>query len=444
MTSTSDLTQGSIRAQFIALALPLLLGNILQQLYNTVDAMIIGRFVNQTAFAAIGVAGSVMNLFIFLLGGACNGISVIFAQLYGGRRWDELRRESFLSLTFGVVLALVLSAVGAAVLPWLLPLIQTPPEVASYVQTYLLIIFAGLPATFLYNWCSAVLRAAGNTATALWVLAVAIALNTTLDVALVAVCRWGIAGAAAATVAAQLFAALACLVYMRRKYPRLLFGRRDMVFDGALLARTANYGIVSALQQSSLYIGKLLVQGAVNSAGTDVIAAFTAATRVEGFANSFGDSGCTAMSVFIAQNRGAGENKRLKKGFFRGLGMMIALGLILSALMALGGGRAAALLAGDASAAVTESAAGYMRVIAIFYVLCFVGNSFVGLFRGLGMVYVTVMGTTLQISIRAALSYVLIGSLGLRAVAVATGVGWIAIILFQITVYRLRVIRRIG
>ena len=444
MTSTSDLTQGSIRAQLIALALPLLLGNILQQLYNTVDAMIIGRFVNQTAFAAIGVAGSVMNLFIFLLGGACNGISVIFAQLYGGRRWDELRRESFLSLTFGVVLSLVLSAVGAAALPWLLPLIQTPPEVASYVQTYLLIIFAGLPATFLYNWCSAVLRAAGNTATALWVLAVAIALNTTLDVALVAVCRWGIAGAAAATVAAQLFAALACLVYMRRKYPRLLFGRRDMVFDGALLARTANYGIVSALQQSSLYIGKLLVQGAVNSAGTDVIAAFTAATRVEGFANSFGDSGCTAMSVFIAQNRGAGENKRLKKGFFRGLGMMIALGLILSALMALGGGRAAALLAGDASAAVTESAAGYMRVIAIFYVLCFVGNSFVGLFRGLGMVYVTVMGTTLQISIRAALSYVLIGSLGLRAVAVATGVGWIAIILFQITVYRLRVIRRIG
>ena len=444
MTSTSDLTQGSIRAQFIALALPLLLGNILQQLYNTVDAMIIGRFVNQTAFAAIGVAGSVMNLFIFLLGGACNGISVIFAQLYGGRRWDELRRESFLSLTFGVVLSLVLSAVGAAALPWLLPLIQTPPEVASYVQTYLLIIFAGLPATFLYNWCSAVLRAAGNTATALWVLAVAIALNTTLDVALVAVCRWGIAGAAAATVAAQLFAALACLVYMRRKYPRLLFGRRDMVFDGALLARTANYGIVSALQQSSLYIGKLLVQGAVNSAGTDVIAAFTAATRVEGFANSFGDSGCAAMSVFIAQNRGAGENKRLKKGFFRGLGMMIALGLILSALMALGGGRAAALLAGDASAAVTESAAGYMRVIAIFYVLCFVGNSFVGLFRGLGMVYVTVMGTTLQISIRAALSYVLIGSLGLRAVAVATGVGWIAIILFQITVYRLRVIRRIG
>ena len=444
MTSTSDLTQGSIRAQLIALALPLLLGNILQQLYNTVDAMIIGRFVNQTAFAAIGVAGSVMNLFIFLLGGACNGISVIFAQLYGGRRWDELRRESFLSLTFGVALALVLSAVGAAVLPWLLPLIQTPPEVASYVQTYLLIIFAGLPATFLSNWCSAVLRAAGNTATALWVLAVAIALNTTLDVALVAVCRWGIAGAAAATVAAQLFAALACLVYMRRKYPRLLFGRRDMVFDGALLARTANYGIVSALQQSSLYIGKLLVQGAVNSAGTDVIAAFTAATRVEGFANSFGDSGCAAMSVFIAQNRGAGENKRLKKGFFRGLGMMIALGLILSALMALGGGRAAALLAGDASAAVTESAAGYMRVIAIFYVLCFVGNSFVGLFRGLGMVYVTVMGTTLQISIRAALSDGLIGSLGLRAVAVATGVGWIAIILFQITVYRLRVIRRIG
>lgn len=444
MTSTSDLTQGSIRAQLIALALPLLLGNILQQLYNTVDAMIIGRFVNQTAFAAIGVAGSVMNLFIFLLGGACNGISVIFAQLYGGRRWDELRRESFLSLTFGVVLSLVLSAVGAAVLPWLLPLIQTPPEVASYVQTYLLIIFAGLPATFLYNWCSAVLRAAGNPATALWVLAVAIALNTTLDVALVAVCRWGIAGAAAATVAAQLFAALACLVYMRRKYPRLLFGRRDMVFDGALLARTANYGIVSALQQSSLYIGKLLVQGAVNSAGTDVIAAFTAATRVEGFANSFGDSGCTAMSVFIAQNRGAGENKRLKKGFFQGLGMMIALGLTLSALMALGGGGAAALLAGDASAAVTESAAGYMRVIAIFYVLCFVGNSFVGLFRGLGMVYVTVLGTTLQISIRAALSYVLIGSLGLRAVAVATGVGWIAIILFQITVYRLRVIRRIG
>ena len=147
MKRTDDLTSGNISAQLIALALPLILGNILQQLYNTIDAFIVGRYVGGTAFAAIGVAGSVMNLFIFVLVGGCNGISVVFAQLYGEKNWELLRRESFLSLFFGCLAAVILGVLGILTLNPLLTAIQTPPEVGVYVRSYLWIIYWGLPAS---------------------------------------------------------------------------------------------------------------------------------------------------------------------------------------------------------------------------------------------------------------------------------------------------------
>lgn len=145
-------------------------------------------------------------------------------------------------------------------------------------------------------------------------------MNLALDVAFVPGLHMGTAGTALATVIAQLFSAGVCLWIMRKKHPIFFFSRKDMGMDLPLLKRTANFGAVSALHQSSIYIGKMLVQGAVNSGGTEIISAYTATTRIEGFSNSFGDSGSTAISVFVAQNRGAGDKKRALKGFIRGLG----------------------------------------------------------------------------------------------------------------------------
>ena len=213
-----------------------------------------------------------------------------------------------------------------------------------------------------------------------------------------------------------------------------------MGMDLPLLKRTANFGAVSALHQSSIYIGKMLVQGAVNSGGTEIISAYTATTRIEGFSNSFGDSGSTAISVFVISScileDANGDKKRALKGFHQGLGLMIVFVIILSALQAALTRGAVQLLMGNPSETVMKNAVLYMNVVSVFYILNFIGNAGVGFFRGIGKISVPVIGSTLHISIRVVLSYLLIGRMGLEAVAFATGIGWISVVLYQIVVYR--------
>ena len=439
MRRTAVLTQGNIPQQLIWLALPLICGNILQQFYNTVDAFIIGRFLGSDAFGAVGVAGTVMNLFIFILSGCCVGISVLFAQFYGQRDLEAFRREGFLALVFGLLLTAALALGALVLLGPLLSLIQTPEGLRPLVAEYLTVIFLGLPVTFLYNLASAALRAAGNTLAALFPLMAATLLNIGLDLLLVGACGMGISGAAIATVFSQGFAALLALGYLRWRQPQLLFGRADMRFDWSMLRRTASFGLVSALQQSAVYIGKLLVQGAVNSMGNEAINAYTAATRIEGFANSFGDSGAEAISVFVAQNTGAGDPKRVKRGFFTGMLLMIGLGLTMSLVMFVGAHASLVLMLGEGGLGALEDGIGYLRWVSVFYTLCFIGSSYVGLYRGIGWVSVPVIGSTLQITIRVILSYALAGSLKLVGVAVATGIGWSAIVLYQTLLFRARV-----
>lgn len=438
MDRTVVLTQGSIPRQLIWLALPLICGNILQQLYNTVDAFIIGRFLGGAAFGAVGVAGTVMNLFIFILSGCCTGIAVLFAQFYGSRDLASFRREGFLSLVFGLLLTAVLGLGGLVLLGPLLGLIQTPGELRPLVTEYLNVIFLGLPVTFLYNLGSAALRAAGNTLAALFPLMAATALNVGLDILFVGGFSMGIAGAAVATVLAQGFAALLALGYLRWRMPQLLFGREDLHLDWDMLRRTASFGLVSALQQSAVYIGKLLVQGAVNSMGNEAINAYTAATRIEGFASSFGDSGAEAVSVFVAQNTGAGEKKRVKRGFFTGMALMIALGLTMSLIMFVGARASLTLMLGESGLDALEGGMAYLRLIALVYVMCFIGSAYVGLYRGIGWVSVPVIGSSLQITIRVILAYALADSWGVAGVALATGIGWSAIITYQTVLYRVK------
>ena len=438
MNRTAVLTQGSIPQQLIWLTLPLICGNILQQLYNTVDAFIIGRFLGSTAFGAVGVAGTVMNLFIFILSGCCTGIAVLFAQCYGSRDLAAFRREGFQALVFGLSVTVVLGLGGLTLLEPLLALIQTPENIEHLVTEYLTVIFLGLPVTFLYNLGSAALRAAGNTLAALFPLMAATALNVGLDILFVGGFSMGIAGAAVATVLAQGFAALLALGYLRWRMPQLLFGWEDLHLDWDMLRRTASFGLVSALQQSAVYIGKLLVQGAVNSMGNEAINAYTAATRIEGFANSFGDSGAEAVSVFVAQNTGAGEKKRVKRGFFTGMALMIALGLTMSLIMFVGARASLTLMLGESGLDALEGGMAYLRLIALVYVMCFIGSAYVGLYRGIGWVSVPVIGSSLQITIRVILAYALADSWGVAGVALATGIGWSAIITYQTVLYRVK------
>ena len=424
MTHSYDLTSGSIPQHLLRLAAPLIMGNILQQLYNTADAFILGRFALEAEFAAVGVAGSVMNLFLFMITGACTGISVIFARLYGAGEQERFRREHWLSLSGGLLVTLACSALGFALLSPLLRLIRTPEELHTLVTAYLTIILASLPAAFLYNLYGALLRAIGRANAALMALAAAVTVNAALDYCFVARLHWGIVGAAWATAASQFISAALCIVYLRHRAPELLFTRADCRADRELMKQTLHFSFVTALHQSSLYIGKLLVQGAVNTGGTDMISAYTATTRIEGFANSFGDSGSAATSVLVAQNRGAGKEERVRASFRSSLCLMLVMGLAMSLIMYVSAGAAAGFMLGTRSGAAFENARDYMKLVALFYTLCFTGNTFAGYFNGIGRVSVPFLGATSHIALRVILSWLLVDKMGLPAVALATGLGW--------------------
>ena len=426
----TQLTRGSIGPQLVALSVPLLAGNILQQLYNTVDAVIVGRFVGDAAFGAVGVAGSVMNLFLFLISGGCDGVGTLLSQFYGAKDGVRFRRDFYLSGVFGGGVSAVLTVLGLLVLSPLLALLQTPDRVAAYAADYLRVIFLGFPAAFAYHLSSGVLRAVGNTQAALFFLALSMGVNLTLDLLLVAGLSMGVAGAAWATVLAQALAAGLCMGYLRLRFPELVFHRADMVMDLPLLRRTARFSFVTALHMCNLYIGKLLVQGTVNSLGEDAIVAFTAATRVEGFANSFGDSGSAAVAVFTGQNTGAGEDARVREGFRQGQRLLAGLGTFMSLVMLLGAEPCLRLVLPLDSASALGPAMGYLRLVACFYLFNFLGSGQAGYFRGRGRVDLPVIGATGHISLRAVLSFLLAPWMGLPAVALATGLGWIGVVAF--------------
>ena len=422
---TQDLTQGSLSRHLVQLALPLVFGNILQEFYNTIDAFVVGRFAGQEEFAAIGVAGTVMNLFLFALVGCCTGFSVLFARAYGHNDLGDLHQQEVSALTVGLACTGVLMLLGLAGMRPLLTLLQTPDALRGYVSVYLRWIFLSLPAAFLYNLFASLLRSSGDTQAALLVLAAAVGANLVLDFVFVAGFSGGIEGAAIATALTQVFSALVCYGYLHRTHRELILQRGDWKLELARLRTTLKFGLVSSLHQCSLYLGKMFVQGAVNTAGTEVIAAYTAGTRIEGFANSFGSSGSTATSILTAQNYGASRNDRVEGTFWCSLRWMAVLGTLSGLGMFLLAPYAISLMLGSSEGIAFTAAVSYLRFVALFYTFCFTGNTFTGYYSGTGQVMLPFIGALGHISIRVILSWVLFPHMGLNAVALATGLGWL-------------------
>ena len=427
----ATLTRGKIDRQLIGLALPLLAGSLVQQFYNTVDMMIVSRAAGDNAFAAVGVASSVMNLFFYLLVGLTLGFSILYANAYGAEDFPRLRKYCFTTGVISVGVTLALSGGGLLFLQPILTMIQTPAELQGDCARYLSWIFVGLIFTCLYNLLAALLRAVGRTAVTLYALAAAMVCNIGLDLFLVAGLRLGVAGAAAATVSAQALSALLCGGYLFRHYPQLRLTRQDLVFQRHLFRQSVQYGSVSALQESSLYCGKLLVQSAVNAMGPAAITAFTAASCIENLFLAFGNSGADALSVFVAQNQGARQPERVREGMRRGLRLLLVTSVALSLLLAFLRQPALSLLISAGNSAALQAASSYLGAMCLLYILSFWANGYQGYFRGLGRISAAFCGTLLQITLRVVFTYLFPASWGLLSVALATGLGWVVMIAFQ-------------
>ena len=419
--------------QLIKLMLPLIVGNILQQFYNTADAFVVGRFADELSFAGVGIASSVMNMFLFAIVGACSGISVMFSQYYGAKDIEAFRNEHFLTFTFGSMISIALSITGIIMLSLILNVIQVPYELDKYVKSYLAIVFLGLPASYIYNLCNAILRSVGRTGVVMAILTVSVAVNLGVDIILVWKFNMGIKGAALATVLSQMLSAVLSYLYILKKQPELMFKKCDCKVNINRLRKTGKLAGVTGLHQTGLYIGKLLVQGVINTAGTSVISAYTATTRIEGFANSFGDSGAAATSVIVAQNVGENNRDRVKHTYKWSFIILAILGVVCSLVMYATAGMTTSLLIGKAYGQSYENAVEYLKIISMFYVLCFTGNTYAGYFDGIGKVHIPFIGAVSHITMRIILTYFMIRAMKLKAVAIATGIGWVYVnILWEI------------
>lgn len=424
-------------SEFLRLVAPLIAGSILQQLYNTVGAVVVGRCIGQAEFAAVGIASSAVNLFLFATVGACIGISVIFAQLYGAGDIAAFRREHYTALYGGTAVFAALAVIGCAISPFLLDVLQTPSELKRPTMIYMITVLAALPASYIYNFYSALLRSVKKVAVPLAILAFSVAINLLLAVLFIESFDMGIFGAALSTVAAQVIAAVLSYIYLVRAMPDLRYTATEKRFDRALAGKTLGFAGVTALQQTGLYLGKLFVQGAVNSMGTGMISAYTATTRIEGFANSFGDSGASAASVLVGQSFGAGRNDEVKKCFTVSCIILSALGIAASAVLYLAAEPLCSFMLGESGTESCVQAEEYIRTVALFYTLCFSGNAFAGFFDGVGKMKVSMFGSLGHISLRIVLSWLLIERFGLAAVAFATGIGWVCVNVFWLIKYAL-------
>ena len=292
--------------------------------------------------------------------------------------------------------------------------------------------------TFTYNYLASTLRAVGDTQAALCFLLVSLGYNLAAAWLLVAVLKLGILGAALATASAQLLSSLLCFLYIRKKRPFLAVRREDMRMDRRLLHLTGSFAAVAALQQSSLYLGKLMIQSAVNGlsvVSSAPISAFTAANRVENFTQAFGVTGSETIAIFAAQNQGAGRPRRALQGFFWGGAGTVGVGVFFSAGMGVFALPIARIFLEDGEA--VALCASYLRLFSWFFLLSYFGNSFAGWFRGSGRMNITFWGTSIQIAIRVAGTYLLVGRMGLNSVALSTGLGWLVLIVFQTAVFLL-------
>lgn len=432
----NDLTQGNISKQFIFLSLPLIMGDFLQQLYNMLDSLIAGWRISENAFTAIGVAGSIMNLFIFIINGSCHGITILFSQFYGQKDYEKVQKETFVSLIFGFVLCFILSFVGIVFLNPILNLLNTPQLVYMDVYNYLRIINLFLAVTFFYNWSSSVLRAFGDSKAALYSLIISVVVNVILDLAFVTYWHRGVESLAYATIIAQGISSVCCVLYLLKKYPFILFHKKQLKDLKNLFLRTIKYGLVSALHQSSLFIGKLLIQSAINMCSISVVTAYAITTRIETLINSFGNSGSIAISILVGQNYGAGKKERIRDSLWIGGKIMALVCAVGCVCMVLACKPLTGLFVSLDHTRVVHETWIYIFVVALFYEFCFIGYAFVGYFKGLGWVNIPVIGTTMHVILRVILSILFVQKYGLLAVGLATGIGWACLNVYQVFVYR--------
>ena len=428
-----DMTEGRPLRHLVKYAVPLLLGNLMQLMYNAVDSIIAGRFIGEAALAAEGIAEPIMNMIILLISGITIGSGVLMSEAYGAKDMDRVRKLNATTLILGLIAGSIVGLLGFFLSRYILILMDTPSSILDKTTWYLSITFLGVPFVFVFNALSAGLKSVGDSKTPLLFLAFSSILNAVLDLIFLGLLGFGIICSATTTVVAEIVSAFLALWWTGTRNKEIFPRSRDLRIKKDSVLSIVKYGGPTALQQMVQPLGKLFIQGAVNSLGVASIAAFNAAARVDSFALIPEQGIAAAEATYIAQNRGAGKKERVMKGFWSGVVLELSYALFIGVVVFfLKDGIVSLFIDGESAKNVIERGASYLGVMAFLYGLPSMTNLVQGFFRGNGKMYTTIVGTTVQITVRTIFTFILTPKLGIIGIAYASGLGWAMMLAWEI------------
>lgn len=435
MERSKTMTEGSEWKLILLFTLPLMAGNLLQQLYNTVDGIIVGNLVGETALAAVGTCAPLTMLFTAIALGMSNGAAVVLSQFYGAGRMDEMKKTVASSLILLFSMGVALSVVGCALAGWLLrTILGVQDYLRADAEVYFRIYALGLLAQFIYNIVSAILRSMGDSRATLYFLLVASVCNVLLDLLAVALLGWGVLGVAVATVISQILSAAVSVVYLFQRYPALRFQKGELRFDREKGILVLKMGIPSTLQQCVVSMGHMAIQRVINH--FDITAGYTAATRIESFILIPIQGFFMGMATFTGQNLGAGKLERISRALARTILMSL---VVVAAVIAIIYPFAPELVrvfgvTGDSG----DVAVVYLRFVALAFAVFCVYFSINGVLQGSGDVVFTAFNTFSGLAIKVVFVYLVayLTPVGMAAIWWGNLVSWIYSLVLSALRYR--------
>ena len=420
-----DLTQGNITGKLIKFALPLMLGNILQQCYNIADTLIVGRFVGKDALAAVGASYTLMIFLTSIILGLSMGAGAFISMEFGKKDYDRMKNGIVLAFVLIGGITLLITFVFFAEINNIIKFLQIPTEITKLTKQYLLIIGIGIIATFFYNFFGNGLRAIGNSVMPLVFLGVSAVLNIVLDLIFIVKFNLGVAGAAEATVISQYVSGMGITIYALLKSTHFRIKLKHLKFDMNIVKELANLSILTALQQSVMNFGILLVQGLVNSFGTIVMAAFAAAVKIDTLAYSPVQDFGNAVSTFVAQNYGAGKHRRIKDGWKQSMIAASVFCVCVSAVVFIFAEKFMSLFVSDGTE-IIKVGAGYLRIEGSFYIGIGILFLLYGFYRAVGKPEMSLILTIISLGTRVVLAYALsaIPKIGVIGIWISVPIGW--------------------
>lgn len=421
----NDMTKGNPLKLIITFAVPMLIGNIFQQVYNFVDAAVVGRFVGADALAAVGATGSIISVLVALMMGLTGGGGILISQCFGMRNFNKLRKTVTGLIYIVVVMAAFISIVGTLYSPFMLRLLGTPENVMADAVAYTRVMFSCMAGMAAYNVTNAVLRSLGDSRTPLVALIISSIINVALDLLFVVVFKWGVVGAAVATIIAQTLSAVFCIAHIVIHRHALNLDGLTAKTDKVIVKTIIKAGLPGALESCLISLGTMSVQRLVNSFGSVTMAAYTASTKIDSIAIAPVISVANAISVYTGQNMGAGKLDRIKKGLYQSLALLVGVCIVITSVIVIFKHQFLSLFL-DPSYAAGSILIGerYLSIVCFAYVIAAVMRSYLNVLRGAGDVNTSALSGITELATRIIFAYLLVGPLKISGIWLATPISW--------------------